>query len=72
MKRLITEVFNSLIANRALVYQLTRRNIQIRFRGSALGIFWSLVIPILMLAMYTFVFGTIFKIPWKSQGGGNL
>jgi len=25
-----------------------------------------------MLAMYTFVFGTIFKIPWKSQGGGNL
>ena len=68
----ISKVFSSLISNRELVYQLTRRNIQIRFRGSALGILWSLVTPILMLAMYTFVFGTILKVPWKSQGGGNL
>ncbi len=68
----IFEVVNSLISNRVLVYQLTRRNIQIRFRGAALGILWSLVTPILMLAMYTFVFGTILKVPWKSQGGGNL
>ena len=68
----ISEVVNSLISNRALVYQLTRRNIQIRFRGAALGILWSLVTPILMLAMYTLVFGTILKVPWKSQGGGNL
>jgi lipopolysaccharide transport system permease protein len=67
-----SEVFNSLISNRALVYQLTRRNIQIRFRGAALGILWSLVTPILMLAMYTFVFGTILKVRWIQQQGGNL
>ena len=68
----ISEVVNSLISNRALVYQLTRRNIQIRFRGAALGILWSLVTPILMLAMYTFVFGTILKVRWIQQQGGNL
>ena len=68
----ISEVVNSLMANRALVYQLPRRNIQLRFRGSALGILWSLVTPILMLVRYTFVFGTILKVPWKSQEGGNL
>ena len=68
----IYEVVNSLISNRALVYQLTRRNIQIRFRGAALGILWSLVTPILMLAMYTFVFGTILKVRWIQQQGGNL
>ena len=68
----ITKVVNSLISNRALVYQLTRRNIQIRFRGAALGVLWSLVTPILMLAMYTFVFGTILKVRWIQQEGGNL
>ena len=68
----ISEVVNSLISNRALVYQLTRRNIQIRFRGAALGILWSLVTPVLMLAMYTFVFGIILKVRWIQQQGGNL
>ena len=68
----IPEVLNSLISNRGLVFQLTRRNIQIRFRGTALGFFWSLVTPILMLVMYTFVFGTILKVRWIQQQGGNL
>jgi lipopolysaccharide transport system permease protein len=68
----ISEVVNSLVSNRALVYQLTRRHIQIRFRGAALGVLWSLVTPIVMLAMYTFVFGTILKVRWIEQQGGNL
>ncbi len=33
-----------------------------RYRGSFLGLLWSLVNPILMLAIYTFVFGIVFKI----------
>jgi len=65
-------VFISLIENRSLVYQLTRRNIAIRFRGAALGVLWSLFTPILMLAVYTFVFGTILEIRWIEQKGGNL
>ena len=33
-----------------------------RYKGSFLGILWSLVNPILMLAIYTFVFGIVFKV----------
>lgn len=62
---------NNLIFSLGLVYQLTRRNIQIRYRGSLLGILWSLVTPILMLVMYTFVFGTILDLRWSDQEGGN-
>ncbi|MBO67837.1 MAG: sugar ABC transporter permease [Acidiferrobacteraceae bacterium] len=62
---------NNLIFSWGLVYQLTRRNIQIRYRGSILGLLWSLVTPILMLAMYTFVFGTILDLRWTDQEGGN-
>ena len=65
-------VVGSFSDNRALIYQLTRRNLQIRYRGAALGVIWSVVTPILMLIIYTFVFGTILKVPWKPQEGGNL
>jgi lipopolysaccharide transport system permease protein len=44
-----------------LVLQLANRQIRQRYRGSALGVLWSLVRPLLMLVIYTFVFGVIFK-----------
>ena len=68
----ILKIFTILVSNRVLIYQLTRRNILLRFRGAALGVIWSLVTPILMLAMYTVVFGTILKVRWLEQQGGSL
>lgn len=53
-----------LIRNRDLLLQLLRRNIDIRYRGSALGLFWSFAHPLMMLAVYTFVFGIVFKSRW--------
>lgn len=46
---------------RSLLRTLTVRELTARYRGSALGYFWSLVNPLIMLAVYTFVFSTIFK-----------
>ena len=40
---------------------MIRREVAARYRGSVLGILWSLVTPLLMLAVYTFVFGTVFS-----------
>jgi lipopolysaccharide transport system permease protein len=50
----------------ALLRQLTLRYILERYRGSALGVLWSLLTPLTLLAVYTFVFTTVFKARWGS------
>lgn len=47
--------------HRYLLWQFTRRQIEQRHRGSALGILWSVLQPLLMMSIYTMVFGFIFK-----------
>ena len=58
------EIVASAWRNRDLVYQMTRREIAGRYRGSVLGIVWSLFNPLLLLAVYTFVFSVVFKTRW--------
>ncbi len=41
--------------------QMIKREVIGRYRGSFLGLFWSFINPILMLAIYTFVFSVVFK-----------
>ena len=48
--------------HKTLVKQLLVREISSRYRGSALGVIWSLITPILMLCIYTFVFKYIFPL----------
>ena len=55
---------NVLIQNWDLLVQLTKRNIAMRYRGSALGLFWSFAQPLMMLGVYSFVFGIVFKARW--------
>ncbi|WP_064572743.1 ABC transporter permease [Cupriavidus gilardii] len=50
--------------NRGLIHQMTRREILGRYRGSVMGLTWSFFNPILMLAVYTFVFSVVFKARW--------
>jgi lipopolysaccharide transport system permease protein len=52
--------------SRTLILSLARRDIEQRFRGSAMGMLWALANPLLMLAIYTFVFSAIFKMRWPS------
>src|ERR1700730_14609284 len=47
---------------------MVRREIIGRYRGSALGILWSLLTPLFMLAVYTFVFSTVFQMRWIDVG----
>lgn len=54
----------SLWRNRHLVWQLAKREVVGRYRGSVLGILWSFFNPVLMLAVYTFVFSVVFKARW--------
>jgi lipopolysaccharide transport system permease protein len=45
---------------RDLWWQFTVRTVELRHRGSHLGIIWSVLNPLLMLGLYMFVFGVIF------------
>ncbi len=46
--------------HRELLWQFSLREVELRHRGSHLGLIWSLLNPLLMLSLYVFVFGYIF------------
>lgn len=59
----------SLWQHRQLIATSAKREVLLRYRGSVLGLFWSFFNPLLMLAVYTFVFSEVFKARWS--GGGD-
>ena len=61
-------MFKSLWGNRQLIWQMTRREIDGRYRGSMIGLAWSFITPILLLLVYTFVFSVVFKARWNVGG----
>ena len=67
-------MFSAFTTHATLTRQLVIREISARYRGSVMGVLWSLVTPILMLGIYTFVFNYVFKARWPmvSQEGEVL
>lgn len=51
---------------------MIKRDIVGRYRGSILGLLWSFVNPVLMLAVYTFVFSTVFQARWDGGSGSRF
>jgi len=51
--------FHTLWRQRSMMWQFARRYVHVRHKGSYLGIFWQVLTPLLMLALYTFVFGVL-------------
>src|SRR5882724_13439282 len=54
------ETLSRLWRARALAANLARRELRARYRGSALGFFWSILNPLLLLAVYSVVFTAVF------------
>jgi len=52
-----------LFSYRELLVSLTRKELKVKYRGSVLGFFWSLLNPILTMLVYSFVFSIL------SRGG---
>nr|MBA3485779.1 ABC transporter permease [Lysobacter sp.] len=61
----------SLWEHRSLAYQLAKREVIGRYRGSMAGLAWSFFNPLLMLAVYTFVFSVIFQARWSGLEAGK-
>src|SRR4051794_23978856 len=53
---------------RELLGNLFRRDLQAKYRGSALGVLWTVANPIMLMGVYLLVFGVVWKSPF-SQGG---
>jgi len=51
--------------HRHLIWQMSKREIVGRYRGSMLGLIWSFFNPVFMLTIYTFVFSVVFKAKWS-------
>lgn len=60
-----------LLGNGPLILHMTRRQLALRYKGSILGWIWSLVQPLMMLVVYAFVFGIIFKARWGTTPDGG-
>jgi len=50
-----------------LIFSLARREMQARYKGSALGLFWALLTPAVMIAIFTFIFAGIFGARFTSN-----
>src|SRR5579885_474685 len=53
-------VYADLVRYRELFSNLFRRDFQAKYKGSFLGVAWSLLNPLLLLGVYLLVFGVIF------------
>ena len=60
----ISQMLRSVLHNRELILQMTKREVIGRYRGSIFGLAWSFFNPLIMLAVYTVVFSTIFQFKW--------
>lgn len=58
---------SSLQHNFRLILRMVKREVIGRYRGSFLGLLWSFITPVLMLAIYTFVFSFVFKARWGQE-----
>ena len=49
---------------RGLILHMTKRDVIGRYKGSVMGVLWSLFNPLFLLVIYTFVFSVVFKARW--------
>ena len=51
-----------------LILSLAKRDLVARYKGSALGIVWAIITPVVMIAIFTFIFAGIFNARFGSRG----
>ncbi|WP_226858424.1 hypothetical protein [Diaphorobacter aerolatus] len=59
------KILSDLVKHRSLLSQLIARDIAGRYRGSLFGSVWAFFNPLLMLLLYTMVFGVFLQARWE-------
>ncbi len=60
----VAALFGPVLEHGGLLWQYARRELSGRYRGSLIGFGWAVLSPLLLLAIYTFVFSVVFAIRW--------
>ena len=61
--RLVADIWQ----HRYLLGQLIMRDVLLRYRGAMFGVAWIFLSPLIMLAIFAFIFGQIFQARWPQQ-----
>lgn len=64
--REVAAALTGLWTNRTLLVQLWKRDFISRYKSGVLGVAWAFINPLMMLALYSFVFVSIFNLRWGS------
>jgi lipopolysaccharide transport system permease protein len=67
-RRLVWRPLRELPGRYELVRSLARKELQAKYRGSALGFAWAMLTPAVMIAIYTFIFAGLFGARFGAQG----
>jgi len=67
-RRLVWRPLWELAGRRELIRSLAQRELAARYRGSALGLVWTMLTPAVMIAIYTFIFAGIFGARFGERG----
>jgi lipopolysaccharide transport system permease protein len=68
----MTTVYGDLVRYRELFGNLFRRDVQAKYRGSLLGVAWTLANPVLLMGVYLLVFSVLWKTPFGNEGHYGL
>jgi lipopolysaccharide transport system permease protein len=63
----VFELVRSVRRHRRLLRDFVVRDLKGRYIGSTMGFFWSIIFPLVNLAIYTFVFRLVLKARWSDQ-----
>ncbi|WP_163833036.1 ABC transporter permease [Spartinivicinus ruber] len=62
----LAKFFDNLTGNEAILYQLVRQQLILRYRRTFFGYLWTLFNPLLMMSVTAVVFSTIFQLDLKT------
>jgi lipopolysaccharide transport system permease protein len=60
-----TAAVGGLVHHRGLIWELVKRDFIGRYKGSIIGVAWSLLNPLFLLSVYTIFFSVVFKARWS-------
>jgi ABC-type polysaccharide/polyol phosphate export permease len=62
------DTYLDVVRYRELLGNLFRRDLQAKYRGSALGVLWTVANPVMLMGVYLLVFGVVWKSPFAEGG----